>query len=97
MNITREQAQKVFAVLGGREYVADRYGRKANALYMTNPNHSAINALLKRFKAEHGVPQNFPLSDTQRTQFELSLLNSAALKAIFEMVEENEKRGEVRK
>ena len=90
MTITREMAQRVFNALGGWGYKTDRYGRMTTALYMINPNHAAINVLYNRFKRENGVPLNYPLSDTQRTQFELSLLNDETIAEIMGMVERKE-------
>lgn len=50
MNITREQAQKVYNTLGGCEFTAVKGGYTSKPHYMLNPNHPAINSLLKRFK-----------------------------------------------
>lgn len=38
--------------------------------YKYNVNHPIINELYKRYKEQHGIAQNFPMSNAQRADFE---------------------------
>lgn len=35
-----------------------------------NVNHSLINHLYRQYKRNHGLPEHFPISDTERHRFE---------------------------
>lgn len=50
--------------------------------YFFNVYHPAIEPLFKRFRSSRGIDNRTPLSDTERTEFELSLLNGATLREL---------------
>lgn len=42
--------------------------------FQLNINHPRINALYRKYKAWKGLPENFPISDEQRREFESYVL-----------------------
>lgn len=66
--------------------------------YMVNINHPIAAALKRRFCEKNSINQLMPLSDLQRTEFELSLLQPSIRKMVEDIcvshVKENNERGE---
>lgn len=58
--------------------------------YMFNISHPVIAALKRRFCAAHGIRENIPMSDRERTLFELQLLNGGTIKEIIKFCEQDE-------
>lgn len=84
--VDRGTAQRVFRLLG--HDAVKRSGFPA--YYIFNTNHPIMKNFLRQFRAENGLG-NYPLSDVQRVQLELSLLNAPALAAVLKMCEAREK------
>lgn len=81
-----ELADRVFATTD----LPDR--SKTCNYYMLNIAHPVIADLKRRFCAAHGIRENIPMSDGERTLFELQLLNGGVLKEIVKFCEADEAR-----
>lgn len=68
-----------------------RRAQKCN-YYMFNIGHPVIAALKKRFCYKNNISENAPMSDRERTLFELQLLNGGVLKEIIKFCEQDEMR-----
>ncbi|MBE6831689.1 MAG: hypothetical protein E7519_15935 [Ruminococcaceae bacterium] len=60
--------------------------------YMLNIAHPVIAELKRRFCVDHGIHCSFPMSDQERTLFELQLMNGGMLKEIEKFCEADEAR-----
>lgn len=60
--------------------------------YMFSINHPVIAALKDRFCEKNNIRKNIPMSDRERTLFELQLLNGGVLKEIVKFCEQDEAR-----
>lgn len=83
-----------------REKLADRVtvttdlpdrAQKCN-YYMFNIGHPVIAALRNRFCEKNNIRKGIPMSDRERTLFELQLLNGGTLKEIIKFCEQDEAR-----
>jgi hypothetical protein len=43
--------------------------------YMTNARNSVVQELMEQYRQEKKIPAGFPMTDAQRLDFELSLMN----------------------
>jgi len=55
---------------------------KQRGYYMFNVNNSVVRQLANRYKTTKGIPLHQPMSDLDRVEFELLLLNNPTLKLI---------------
>ncbi len=60
--------------------------------YMLNIAHPVIAELKRRFCVAHGIRENIPMSDQERTLFELQLMNGGMLREIEKFCEADEAR-----
>ena len=54
--------------------VQPQQGRRMPAYYMTNLRHPVVDMLFAAWKKERGMTAQYPVSDKERTEFELQLL-----------------------
>jgi len=58
------------------------------AYYLLNAGNWIVRALLEEHKNQIGLPAHYPMSDAERLEFELSLLNETARARAEEMIRE---------
>ena len=86
MQIDREFARRVYDALGHDAVPRSNF----RAYYLMNSNHPVLKSMIKKFCLENGLGNGRSMSDVQRVQMELSMLNEDALEAVRILCEKRE-------
>jgi hypothetical protein len=54
--------------------------------YMTNARNSVVRELMEHYRRERKIPAGFPMTDAQRLDFELSLMNDETRERVREIL-----------